>query len=284
MGRMSIYWKMNGLGNDFVILDHRSDGARISTELAMRIAARGGGLGCDQVIALEPSRSADTFMRIFNADGSEVAACGNASRCVAVLLAKESGKEESVIETRAGLLGARAENEEFATVDIGAPRFAWSDIPTATPLADTTSVHIEGAPEELGPASLANVGNPHCIFWTDDIARHDLARIGPVLERHPLFPERANISLAHVTSRESIDLKVWERGAGLTLACGTAACAATVAAVRKNLTRRRVNVSLPGGTLAIEWRDTDGHILMAGPVALEHSGVLDLAGWSETAS
>jgi diaminopimelate epimerase len=290
------YWKMNGLGNDFVIADTRSTPFRVTGALARALADRETGIGCDQVAALEPSDQADVFMRIFNADGSEVGACGNVSRCVAVSLAEETGARDCAIETASGVILAQA-TEPGASVDMGAPRFGWAEIPLAHPVDDANEVFIgpagAGAAEDdvfdLGMASVVNVGNPHCIFWVDDAEAIDLARIGPALERHPLFPERVNISMAGVDTPDSITLRVWERGAGLTRACGTAACAVAVSAARTGRANRHVTVNLPGGTLDIDWRERDDHIIMTGPVEWEHRGEIDvtpageLAGFREVA-
>lgn len=268
--------KMNGLGNDFVILDARARPLRLTPDDARRIGDRAAGIGCDQIIVMEPSPKADAFMRIFNADGSEVSACGNATRCVALILSQESGRREATIETCAGVLSADVESADRITIDMGAPRFAWDEIPLAEPFEDTRGIELQIGPIDapvLHSPSAVNVGNPHAIFWVDDVDAHDLARFGPLLENHPIFPERANISLAQVTSRNSIRLKTWERGAGLTKACGTAACAAAVSAARKKLTDRQVTVELPGGPLFIEW-STNDHILMSGPAELEFEGTL----------
>jgi diaminopimelate epimerase len=268
--------KMNGLGNDFVVLDARTRALRLTPEDIRRVSDRAHGIGCDQLIVLEPSSKADVFMRIFNADGSEVGACGNAARCVAWLIAQDTGRREATVETSAGLLRADVESAEQVTIDMGAPRFAWDEIPLAEPFHDTTGIELQIGPIDaplLHSPSVVNVGNPHAIFWVDDVDAHDLARFGPLLENHPIFPERANISLAQVTSRDGIKLRTWERGAGLTRACGTAACAATAAAARKKLTERRVTVTLPGGQLLIDWT-ADGRILMSGPTALEFEGTL----------
>ncbi len=274
------YWKMNGLGNDFVIADTRMESMRVTGALARALAERETGIGCDQVAALEPSSEADVFMRIFNADGSEVGACGNVSRCVAVLLAEETGDRDCVIETASGVIEAEAIRLDGAWVDMGAPRFGWAEIPLAHPVDDANAVFIgpagAGAAADdvfaLGLASVVNIGNPHCIFWVDDADAIDLARIGPALEQHPLFPERVNISMAQVDGPDSITLRVWERGAGLTRACGTAACAVTVAAARTGRANRQVTVNLPGGALDIDWRASDDHIIMTGPVEWEHHG------------
>lgn len=269
---------MNGLGNDFVVLDGREHKVILGPEDAQRLGDRKGalGLGCDQVIVMEPSQKADVFMRIFNADGSEVSACGNATRCVALIAAEETGRAQVSIETRAGLLKADVQDPDNITIDMGKPRFQWDEIPLAEPFHDTTGIELQIGPVDapvLHTPSVVNVGNPHAIFWVGDVNAHDLGRFGPLLENHPIFPERANISLAQITSRGSLKLRVWERGAGLTRACGTAACAAAVAAARKDLTDRKVNVELPGGTLVIEW-GPDDHILMTGPAELEFEGAL----------
>jgi diaminopimelate epimerase len=268
--------KMNGLGNDFVVLDARARPIALDAEDAQRIGNRSKGVGCDQVIVMEPSQKADVFMRIFNADGSEVDACGNAARCIALIAAEETGRSEVSVETNAGLLKANVNGADRITIDMGKPRFAWDEIPLAEPFHDTTGIELQIGPVDapvLHTPSVVNVGNPHAIFWVEDVDAHDLGRFGPLLENHPVFPERANISLAQVTSRNSLRLRTWERGAGLTKACGTAACAAAVAAARKGLTGRQVTVGLPGGVLFIDWTKDD-HILMRGPAELEFEGTL----------
>ncbi len=277
------YLKMNGLGNDFVILDGRTTPVTITPASARALADRETGIGCDQVILLQapephfPS-GPDVVMRIFNADGSEVDACGNASRCVARIIAEEKGRNDVLIKTNAGLLGARLGEGGQVTVDMGVPKFRWDEIPLSEEFHDTRFIELQIGPIDapvLHSPSVVNVGNPHCIFFTDDLETHDLASIGPFLEYHPLFPERANISLAKIIDDRQIVLKVWERGAGLTKACGTAACAAAVTAARRRLTSRQVRVHLPGGALDIDWRSHDDHILMTGPTELEHTGRLD---------
>jgi diaminopimelate epimerase len=283
MGRMSgsatiSFRKMNGLGNDFVVLDARKSGLKLSEDEVRSIADRSRGIGCDQLIVLEPAKSADVFMRIYNADGSEVGACGNAARCVGYVLAQETGREDVSIETSAGVLKASTKSADSVTIDMGEPRFGWQDIPLAEPFHDTTGIELQIGPIDepvLHSPSVVNVGNPHAIFWVDDVDAHDLARFGPLLENHPVFPERANITLAKVLSPTAIRIRTWERGAGLTKACGTAACATVVAAARKRLAGRRAHVDLPGGgRLLIEWAE-NGHILMSGPAELEYEGVLE---------
>jgi diaminopimelate epimerase len=266
--------KMNGLGNDFVVLDARTRPLTLDEDAVRAIADRKEGIGCDQLIALEPSARADVFMRIWNADGGEVGACGNAARCVASLVAAERGEPRVSIETESGMLDAAVNRDGSVTIDMGAPRFAWNEIPLSKSFEDTRQIELETDDAGLHWPSAVNVGNPHCLFFVDDVGAHDLERLGPVLEHHPLFPERANISLVRVLGSGSIKVRTWERGAGLTRACGTAACAAAVASARRDLTGRKVRVSLPGGDLLIEWRESDGHILMTGPYALDYEGIL----------
>jgi len=272
------YLKMNGLGNDFVVVDARLSGRRFTADQVRKISDRATGIGADQMIVMEKPRAdgVDVFMRIYNQDGSEIDACGNASRCIAGLLARELGRNTVTLETNAGLLFASVQGE-LVTVDMGKPRFDWDQIPLAEPFADTTGIELQIGPIDapiLHTPSVVNVGNPHCIFWVDDVERFNLGRFGPLLENHPIFPDRANISLAQVLGRDHIKIRVWERGAGLTRACGTAACATAVAAARKGLADRTVRIDLPGGPLSIDWRESDGHILMTGPWSLDGEGVL----------
>jgi diaminopimelate epimerase len=272
---MTHFRKMNGLGNDFVVLDARVRPLALVAAQIAAIADRKSGIGCDQVIVLEPSDYADVFMRIWNADGGEVGACGNAARCVAALLVAERGSPHVSIETESGLLAATVSKNGRVIIDMGVPRFNWNEIPLSKPFDDTRAIELSSIGDEgLSAPSVVNVGNPHCIFFVDDVEAHDLARFGPALEHHPLFPARANISLAQVTGPNSLRVRTWERGAGLTKACGTAACAAAVAAVRRGLTGRNVTVTLPGGDLVIDWREGDDHILMTGPFALDYQGTL----------
>lgn len=271
--------KMNGLGNDFAVLDARASRIALDAATARRIADRKQGIGCDQVILIEPSGHADAFMRIVNADGSEVEACGNATRCVAAILADEVGRDEVTIETGAGLLSCAIESQGLVSVDMGPPRLGWADIPLSRPFADTSSLDVSfdaGEGRVLRDPGAVNVGNPHCIFAVESVGAYDLAEIGPRIERDPLFPQRVNVSLAQILAPCAVRLSVWERGAGLTRACGTAACAAVVALARKGITGRHVTIELPGGNLTIGWRETDGHILMTGPWELDYEGVFDL--------
>ena len=277
--------KMNGLGNDFVVLDARAREIGLDEAAGRAIADRENGIGCDQVIMLEPSEGADLFMRIRNADGSEADACGNATRCIADLVMAQTGGNAVCVETNAGILDCTRAGEGLITVDIGPPRLEWHEIPIAEEM-DTRVIELQIGPVDdpiLHSPSVVNVGNPQCFFWVDDVGAYDLERIGPMLEHHPVFPERANISLAHVTARDTITLRVWERGAGLTRACGTAACGVIVAAVRRGFAGRRATVTLPGGPLGMEWRESDSHVVMTGPVAYEFEGVLDTATWARVA-
>ena len=271
------FLKMNGLGNDFVVVDARSGAFSLAPEAVQAIADRNEGIGCDQLIVLEPSKTADVFMRIWNADGGEVAACGNAARCVAAVIAQEQGRPDVTIETEDQVLGAAVAGDGQVTIDMGAPRLKWDEIPLAEEFHDTRRIELQAGPIDapvLHSPAVVNVGNPHAIFFVDEVETVDLARVGPMLEHHPLFPERANISIVQVLSPDHVKVRTWERGAGLTRACGTAACASAVAAVRRDFTGREVTVTLPGGDLLIEWRESDGHVLMTGPYALDFEGTL----------
>jgi diaminopimelate epimerase len=235
--------KMHGLGNDFVIFDARQAPLEMDGERARALADRRTGIGCDQLIVLERSEAADVRMRIWNADGGEVEACGNASRCVALILGGEAA-----IETKGGVLRAFAEGGE-AVVDMGAPRLAWDEIPLAYPM-DTAALPVGW--EALRTPFAVNVGNPHIVFFVEDAETVELERLGPLMENDPLFPERVNVNVASLEGG-AVRLRVWERGAGLTQACGTGACATAVAAVSRKLTPSPVEVRLPGGVLQIEW-------------------------------
>jgi diaminopimelate epimerase len=265
--------KMHGLGNDFVVLDARAHAIALDDRQAAAIAARHTGIGCDQLIVIEQPRDghAAALLRIRNADGGEVEACGNAARCIGALLMRESGKDSVTLETAAGLIEARAAGPDRVAVDMGKPRWSWRDIPLSR---DCDTDHL---PLSLGPlsdAAATSMGNPHATFFVNDVAAVDLADLGPALEHDPLFPKRANIGVAQVISPAQIRLRVWERGAGLTPACGTGACAALVAAHRRGLASRRAEIMADGGPLMIEWR-ADDHVLMTGPVAVSFSGAID---------
>jgi len=270
--------KMNGLGNAIVVVDLRGSRRVLDAGEARAVAARPASR-FDQMMVLHDAAVAGTeaYVRIYNTDGSEAEACGNGMRCVGWLAAGKTGRKALQFETKAGVLDVTVESIDRITVDMGSPRFGWGDIPLAEPFHDTRAIELEIGPSDqpiLHSPSVVNVGNPHAVFWVEDVDAYDLGRLGPMLENHPIFPARANISLAHVTSQTTITLRVWERGAGLTKACGSAACAATVCAARKGVTGRTVTVTLPGGPLAIAWR-ADDRIFMTGPVELEHEGVLE---------
>jgi diaminopimelate epimerase len=273
---MTAFLKMHGLGNDFVVFDGRKSGIPLEPALARAVADRRLGIGCDQVIVIEPSRNgAEIAMRILNADGGEVESCGNAARCVARLLMEEKDVASVKIDTVGGALLCTDAGGGLVTVDMGAPRFDWKDIPLAKAV-DTNGfgIAVDGAAFQ---ASAANVGNPHCILFVDDAEKMHVAELGPKLEHHPLFPARANIEFASVLSPDRLRMRVWERGVGVTRACGTGACATAVAAHRRGLTGRAVDIVLDGGVLAIEWRASDDHILMTGPSSLSFAGDVDLA-------
>ncbi|MFX4229687.1 MAG: diaminopimelate epimerase [Porticoccaceae bacterium] len=266
--------KMHGLGNDFVVFDGRRDPAVLDLDdaTAARIADRKLGVGCDQLIVIEPARDdlADAFMRIRNNDGGEVEACGNATRCVANIVMGELGRKDVIIETVVGLLDANGLTDGRVTVDMGQVKLDWRDIPLSEAV-DTN--HI---PLSLGPLSDpvgVNVGNPHAVFFVDDAEAIDIEKFGPVLEHHEMFPERANIEVCSIVSENQIRMRVWERGVGVTRACGTGACAVGVAAARRGLTGRKTEIILDGGNLTIEWLPDD-HVLMTGPVATSFSGFL----------
>ncbi|WP_340116078.1 diaminopimelate epimerase [Pelagibius sp. 7325] len=265
--------KMHGLGNDFVVVDARTEPFPLTDALAKAIADRREGVGCDQLLILEPpaNGSADVFMRIRNHDGGEVGACGNGTRCVAALVMGELGRDAIIIETSAGLLRAKAAGPGRVTVDMGEARLGWRDIPLSEE-RDTLDLGIGNGPLQ-DPVGV-NMGNPHAVFFIDNVESLPLEELGPPLEHHPLFPERANIGAAEVIGKDRLRLRVWERGAGLTRACGTGACAAAVAAARRGLTGRKVEVVLDGGSLTIEWLD-NGHVEMTGPVATAFHGALN---------
>ena len=256
--------KMHGCGNDFVILDARTRSLDITPVRAAALADRHTGIGCDQLIVIEPVEDADAFMRIYNPDGSEAGACGNATRCVADILMRESGRGTVTIRTISGDLPATSHPGGLIQVDMGAARLDWADIPLSRPM-DTLRLDLPGEP------AAASMGNPHATFFVADLDAVPVTDLGRKWETDPLFPQRANIGFAQVLDPGTIRLKLWERGAGLTLACGSGACATLVNAVRRGLTHRRARVIVDGGTLEIEWRD-DGHVLMTGPVATAFTG------------
>lgn len=259
------FHKMHGLGNDFVIFDAREEPIEIDEAKARAIAERRTGVGCDQVIIIEPSTLADMRMRIFNADGGEVEACGNAARCVALLAGGEC-----TIETAGGIIVGTAAGGA-ATIDMGMPRFGWEDIPLAYPM-DTAAMPV--AWEDLRDPFAVNVGNPHVIFFVEDADAVELEHLGPLIEHDPLFPDRVNVNVAAIQC-DAIRLRVWERGAGLTRACGTGACATAVAAITRKRVSSPVEVHLPGGSLTILWSPGEP-IRMTGPATHIFDGEIHL--------
>ena len=262
---------MHGLGNDFVIVDVRDGSKTPSRDRIQTISNRRTGVGCDQFIVIEPGKDGDVFMRIYNQDGSEAEACGNATRCVASIIMKETGKKEVVIETVAGLLDCWLEKDGRVTTDMGVPTFDWKDIPLAK---ETDTLNIKLANGQVQAVGV-NVGNPHAVIFTDNVESLDLQKLGPSLETDPLFPEKANIEFVQVKSPNELRMRVWERAAGETQACGSGACAVAVAGVRKGLSQRKVRIVLDGGNLDIEWRESDNHVLMTGAVAHVFDGLLN---------
>jgi diaminopimelate epimerase len=267
--------KMHGLGNDFVVLDARTEPIRLNAAAVRKLADRHTGIGCDQLIVLEPpdNPAAHLSMLIHNPDGSAAEACGNATRCVAWLLHREAGDRHPYIDTAAGTLSAEITADGLIAVDMGPARTGWRDIPLAR-AEDTLRVDLAAGP--LAEPVCTNIGNPHATFFVEDVEAIELAQLGPDLERHPLFPQRANIGVAQLRDPNHLRLRVWERGAGITRACGSGACAALVATRRRGLTGRRATVELDGGSLDILWRE-DGHVMMTGPAALSFEGTFDLA-------
>lgn len=273
------FLKMHGLGNDFVVIDARTRPVPLTEAQTRAIGDRRRGVGFDQLILIEPPQdpAADIFMRILNPDGSQSGACGNATRCVASLVGKALGRTELVIQTISGLLRGWLHEDGTVTVDMGPARLDWQQIPVAE-ACDT--LHLPASAGPLTDGVGVNMGNPHAVHFVPDAEAVDLPQWGPQLERHPFFPTRANIEVASVTGPASVRMRVWERGAGITQACGSGACAVGVAAIRRGLVQgRRVAVTLDGGVLQIEWRD-DGHVLMTGPVATSFAGSIgpDLLG------
>jgi diaminopimelate epimerase len=273
---MSIpFLKMHGAGNDFVVLDGRESPPNLTPAIVRRMADRSTGIGCDQLIIIEHDpEGADAFMRILNSDGTEAGACGNATRCVAALITEETGERHLTIRTISGLLSAEILGPGLVEVDMGTPRLWWEEIPLAA-AADT--LHLNLAVGPVADPAACSMGNPHATYFVDDLQLLPIESIGPVLEKNRIFPERANIGFALVESRERIRLRVWERGAGLTLACGSGACAALVNAHRRGLTGRRATVVADGGELVITWRE-DNHVLMRGPAVTVFTGAWMEAG------
>ncbi len=268
--------KMNGLGNDFVVVEARTQSFSPSAAEVRRLADRKSGLGCDQLVAIEPSDKADARIRFWNADGEVAGACGNASRCVAWLLMRDLGRDAVILETDGGLLQARRLGPELISVDMGQPGLDWSEIPLSRAM-DTREIDLSASlppGADLGLAGCVSMGNPHVVFFVPDLAAVPVTTLGPLIEHDPLFPDAVNVGFAEIKARDHIRLRVWERGAGLTLACGTGSCAALVAASRRGLVDRSARLELDGGDLTIEWRTSDDHVIMTGPVEVEFEGVL----------
>lgn len=267
--------KMQGLGNDFAVFDARIQAIAITPAVARRIADRHFGIGCDTLVLLLPgSANADATLRFFNANGEEIEACGNATRCIGRLLMEERGLARVRLESKGGFLLCSDAGKGLVTVDMGAPRLDWQDIPLAE-ARDTMQFQFELEGRAL-TASAASMGNPHCILFVADAEKAPVAQIGPLVERHALFPKGVNVEFAQILDRDRIRMRVWERGVGITLACGTGACATAVSAIRKGLVNRKVELVLDGGSLMLEWRETDGHVLMTGPGVTCFTGEIDL--------
>lgn len=271
--------KMNGLGNKILVVDMRGHEGEVLPAAAIALAHH-PDTSFDQIMAIHDPRldGTDAYIAILNADGTKAQTCGNGTRCVVQALALETGRKAFTFETDAGILVAQQFDDGMISVDMGKPEFDWKRIPLSEEFQDTSQIELQIGPIDrpvLHSPSVVSMGNPHAIFWVEaDVNSFELDRLGPLLENHPLFPERANISIARILSDCELDLRTWERGAGLTLACGSAACAAAVCAARTLRTGRKVTVNLPGGTLQIEWREDD-HVMMTGPAAWEYSGRLD---------
>jgi len=273
--------KMNGLGNEIIVADMRGRADRVAPAAAIALNAD-PATRFDQIMAIHDPRTPGTanYIEILNSDGSRAQACGNGMRCVVQALAAESGQKLFTFETVAGILNAEEHADGSISVDMGVPRFGWQDIPLAEEFRDTRAIELQIGPIDdpvLHSPSVASMGNPHAIFWVDDdVWSYELDRFGPLLENHPIFPERANITIAQVTAPDAMTIRTWERGAGLTRACGSAACAAAVSAARTGRTGREVTVTVPGGPLHIAWR-ADDHVVMTGPAEWEFSGSFDPA-------
>jgi len=271
---MIAFTKMHGLGNDFVVIDRRKGGVAPTAGQMRHIADRHRGIGCDQLVLIEPpaSAAADVAFRFYNQDGSESGACGNGTRCTAALVMAETGADRLAIETPAGPLAAEKRPGGLYAVNMGAARTGWRDIPLAKEM-DTLTVPLTVGP--LTDPVAVGMGNPHCVFFVDDAEAVDLETFGPQIEHHPLFPERTNVEVAAITGKDRIRLRVWERGVGITLACGSGACATGVAASRRGLTGRNVEIAVDGGgVLSVEWR-ADGDVILTGPVAYSFTGEID---------
>ncbi len=272
---MTAFLKMHGLGNDFVLFDARDTAIPLTPAQARGVADRHFGIGCDTVVLIGPGTAdADASLRFFNADGGEVESCGNATRCVARLLMDERGLARIKLSTRGGLLNCTDAGKSMVEADMGPARLAWNEIPMASN-TDTLNFQLPLEGQSI-PASAVSMGNPHCIIFLPDAEKAPLTTLGPRIETHPLFPQKVNVEFVSIIADNKLRMRVWERGAGVTLACGTGACAVVVAAVRLGKTGRKVEVVLDGGSLFIEWRESDGHVIMTGPTAMPYRGHVDL--------
>ena len=279
MATRAPFAKMNGLGNEIIVADMRGRSDRVTPAAALALAAD-RATRFDQIMAIHDARSPGTgwFVDILNSDGSSAQACGNGMRCVVQALAAETGQKLFTFETVAGILNAEEHEDGRISVDMGTPKFGWRDIPLAEEFRDTRAIELQAGPIDapvLHSPSVVSMGNPHAIFWVDeDVWTYELDKVGPLLENHPIFPERANITIAQVTSRNAMTIRTWERGAGLTKACGSAACAAAVAGARTGRTGRSIELTAPGGLLRVTWREDD-HVVLTGPAEWEFSGQFD---------
>ena len=275
---MTAFLKMHGLGNDFAVFDARNQPLALDTATARALADRRFGVGCDQVIVIErATNGADAFMRIYNSDGGEVESCGNAARCIAGLLLGEKDAQDIKLDTTGGALVCKPDGANVS-IDMGVPKFGWRDIPLARE-TDTLSFPIDVAGCDFYPLKIAtavNVGNPHVVLFVDDAEKGPVAELGPKIETHPLFPERTNVEFVALTDKDRLRMRVWERGVGITMACGTGACAAMVAAHRRGLVGHKAEVVLDGGSLTLEWAGEGKPVIMTGPWSLSYKGDVDL--------
>ena len=280
--RRAPFARMNGVGNEIIVADMRGRADRVTATAALALDAD-PATSFDQIMAIHDARTpgTDHYIAILNSDGTPAQACGNGTRCVVQALAAETGRTSFTFETPAGILNAQVHEDGLISVDMGRPRFDWRDIPLAEEFRDTRAIELQIGPIDapvLHSPSAVSMGNPHAIFWVErDVWSYELERFGPLLENHPIFPERANITIARVTSPGTMVIRTWERGAGLTKACGSAACAVAVAAARLKRANRKVTITTPGGDLVIDWRESDDHVLMTGPTELEYEGRFDPA-------
>ncbi len=271
------FTKMNGQGNEILVVDLRGK-SKVFQPAEVREIAQAPHTRFDQMMVLHDPRTPGTqaFVKIYNADGSLSGACGNGTRCIGWHLRRQGDDSNLIFETQTTLLKVKANSIDNITVDMGEPKFNWDEIPLAEEFHDTRRIELQIGPIDnpiLHTPSVVNIGNPHAIFWVEDVEAIDLGRMGPLLENHPIFPQRANISIAHVRSRQEIIQRTWERGTGLTKACGSGACASAVSAMRNGFTERTVTVHMPGGPLQITWEENN-HISLSGPVVVEYEGIL----------